>query len=237
MTSAMAIMQPYLFPYVGYFNLVASASKFVFYDDVSFIKSGWINRNRILLNGAVHSFTCPVTVNKFGAAIADVRVADLPRFRSKFLKTLEHAYTSAPFFVQGMGYAENVLSSGSDRISELAAYSVMSAMQCIEVDQTFEFSSRNYPTTSHLRGAQRIIAIVRAGGCGCYINSIGGQALYDQALFEQNGLQLQFIQPRIQVYPQVGVREFCPKLSIIDLLMNLSIEQIRQQLASYELNA
>ena len=57
----LAIMQPYLFPYLGYFQLIAAVDKFVFYDDVNFIKNGWINRNRLLISGKVNYITIPLS--------------------------------------------------------------------------------------------------------------------------------------------------------------------------------
>src|SRR6185312_5440952 len=65
----LAIMQPYLFPYLGYFQLIGCCDTFVIYDDVQFIKNGWINRNRILMNGAAHWLTMPVQRDDHGLPI------------------------------------------------------------------------------------------------------------------------------------------------------------------------
>ena len=53
-------MQPYLFPYIGYFQLIHSSDEFIIYDNIEYTKKGWINRNRILFNGSPQIFTIPL---------------------------------------------------------------------------------------------------------------------------------------------------------------------------------
>ncbi len=83
-----AIMQPYIFPYIGYFQLIHAADVFVFYDDVNYINRGWINRNRILLNGKDQLFTIPCKEASQNKLIKDIEVlADKKAFQ-KMLTTM-----------------------------------------------------------------------------------------------------------------------------------------------------
>src|SRR5687768_13108726 len=95
----LAIMQPYLFPYIGYFQLMHAADKFVVYDDVNYIKGGWVNRNRILVNGKPHMFTLPLKNAGSNIKINEIEVSggELMKWREKFLRTLQQAYAKAPF--------------------------------------------------------------------------------------------------------------------------------------------
>src|SRR5690606_21145752 len=89
-------MQPYLFPYLGYYQLVHAVDGFVFYDDVQFTKGGWINRNRILLEGRAHRFTVPCRRASHEDRIRDVvHLAD-GEWTQGFLGLLRHAYFRAP---------------------------------------------------------------------------------------------------------------------------------------------
>src|SRR5690606_39843209 len=122
--NTVAIMQPYAFPYLGYFNLVQASGVFVFYDDVNFITRGWINRNRVLVKGQAHQFSIPLSGASQNKRILDVGLHDFGAFRNKFLKQLKHAYRHAPCYGSGLAYAEEVLSSDYERIADLAIASV-----------------------------------------------------------------------------------------------------------------
>src|SRR5215211_7424377 len=120
----LAIMQPYIFPYVGYFQLIDAVEKFIFYDDVNFIKKGWINRNRILLHGKDYVITIPLKEVSQNKLICEVEVDWANKELQKVKQSIEHAYKKAPFFKEVMPLINMVLLSEKKTISELAAYSV-----------------------------------------------------------------------------------------------------------------
>ena len=91
-------MQPYFMPYIGYFQLINAVDKFIVYDDVNYINKGWINRNNILVNGKVHSFTIPLKEASQNKLINEIYLSEETKWRINFLKTLEQNYTKAPFF-------------------------------------------------------------------------------------------------------------------------------------------
>ena len=93
-----AIMQPYFFPYLGYWQLMNIVDKFVIYDDVNYIKRGWINRNRILVEGKPFYIHVPVMKASQNKIINEMEVFVDSSLRKKELKTIELAYKKAPFF-------------------------------------------------------------------------------------------------------------------------------------------
>src|SRR5690606_15895344 len=117
-------MQPYIFPYIGYFSLIQAAELFVFYDDVNYINKGWINRNRILLNGKDHMITIPCKDASQNKLIMDVDQGLDEKSRKKLMSTIQAAYSKAPFYNKVKGLVEDVLYSDTKTISDLAIYSV-----------------------------------------------------------------------------------------------------------------
>ena len=179
----LAIMQPYLFPYLGYFQLLHAADKFVFYDDVHFIKNGWINRNRVLLAGSPHYFTVPLSGASPFVAIRDIRF-ETPgeRWQRKMRATFEHAYKAAPHRDDGLRLLDTVLSSPTDSMAELARTSVRRVMEYLDLRRDIVDTSRVYGNDA-LKGQDRVIDICRRVAATTYVNLPGGRGLYDPHLF------------------------------------------------------
>lgn len=227
----LAIMQPYFFPYIGYFQLVNAVDKFVFYDDVNYIKNGWINRNRILLNGKPHYITVHQKDASPNKLIKDVEIIDN---RRKLKKTLLNAYIKAPYFNSAWPLVEKILEFKTDKISDLAAYSVMQTCHYLGVEVEFELSSEKYAQTSSLKSGERLIAICKITGASEYINPIGGVGLYDKRLFLNEGIELFFLKTDPINYRQFG-NIFIQSLSIVDLIMFNSCDSIHELLGRFEL--
>jgi hypothetical protein len=235
-SGVLAVMQPYVFPYIGYFNLMKCASHFVIYDDVNFIMRGWVNRNRILNNGSPVTFSIPLSNSSQNSIINEVRTANFEHFKKKFLRSIEHAYGKAEHFGAGYEYVDKVLGSKKNTISDIAQLSITYVADMLEIDcKTFE-ASKHFSDTKEMERSERLINITKKLNCGRYVNSSGGNALYDKEHFKANGVDLRFIKPNFVPYKQINAREFVPALSIIDLLMNQSIDEIKNHICSYELN-
>lgn len=228
-------MQPYLFPYLGYFNLIHACDAFVFYDDVNFIKQGWINRNRILVGGDAVTFTVPLADASSFRLIKDIQVVDLERFAVRFRKQIHQAYSKARNFELGMRFVDDVLGSGERSISRLAIRSIQRFCAIAGIDKEFMVSSESFSAFTGLSRADRLIQIAKALHADRYVNPIGGEGLYEKADFARQGIDLLFVRPGLPAYAQVGRKEFLPGLSVIDVLMHASPDEIRQQLAAYEL--
>lgn len=230
-----AIMQPYIFPYIGYFQLIYVVDKFVFYDDVNFIKKGWINRNRILVNESDFLFTVPLQKISQNVLIKNTYIneGDYVVWKNKFLQTVEMNYKKAPYFEVVFELIKNILDVHNSTISSLAIDSIqiISKYLCLETD--FIISSQSYENIS-LERQNRIIDICQQEGTNQYINALGGQELYKKEDFLQHGIKLNFLQTLPIEYKQFK-NEFVPWLSIIDVMMFNSPEQIRNLLNKFTL--
>lgn len=227
----MAIMQPYFFPYIGYFQLINSVDRFIFYDDVNFIKNGWINRNRILLNNQPHYITVQLNGASSYKLIKDIKFTDN---RPKLKKTIEQAYKKAPYFNIVWPIIENCLDLKTELISELAIYSVIHSCKYLNIKPCFEISSKIYPETENLERTDRLMEICRLNNASQYINPIGGTELYNKDDFIRKGMQLNFIRSKKITYNQNN-QQFVEWLSIIDVMMFNSVEMIKTMLNEYEL--
>jgi hypothetical protein len=232
----LAIMQPYLFPYIGYFQLIHAADRFVVYDDVAYIKQGWINRNRILINGEPSFFSVPIKHASSFTLICDTLIDDdrqHARWVEKLLKTFDNAYRRAPEFPRVFPMVERVFSRQTTRIADLAVASVKAVASLLEMKTAFVDSSALYGNAT-LKGEERVLSICAAEGASEYINVPGGRELYVRERFETCGVQLSFIQPRPIEYRQFG-GPFVPWLSIVDVLMFNPVETVRRALDAFDL--
>ncbi|MES9972001.1 MAG: WbqC family protein [Candidatus Thiodiazotropha sp.] len=229
-----AIMQPYLFPYVGYFHLIEASDVFVFYDDVNFIKQGWINRNRILVQGNPHTFTIPISNISSNAAIKDSQISINARWRRKFFGTITQAYKNSPNFDPVMELLHDVLNEDTGSISDLAIASILRVYDYLGIAKQFEKASVISPHSHGLGKEQRIAAITKGLGFTSYVNAINGKALYSKQSFKELGIQLSFVKSKNIVYKQFE-DEFVPWLSIIDVLMFNGVGEVRDILTQYEL--
>ncbi len=230
----LAIMQPYLFPYIGYFQLIDAADKFVFYDDVNFIKQGWINRNRILQPEGPRYFTLPVknisSFNKICDTQIDYRAYGL--WRKKFFKTLSFSYSKAPHYHEVLDLVQNCLLEEAVSIGGVAKKSVEAVAKYLNISTEMVATSAQYGN-SHLSAQQRVIDICKTEKATRYINVSGGISLYSQPDFLKEGIELNFIKTNAIIYNQFK-EPFHPALSIIDMLMFCKKEQVQAFLNEYD---
>lgn len=222
----LAIMQPYLFPYLGYFQLIHLVDRFVLYDDVQFIKRGWIHRNQILLNGVPHLFTVPVTKAKTVTRINEIQLAPEPRWRNALIKTFRQAYGNAPGFAAVMPSLEMVILGESPFLIDLLRASIHCLVDLLAIETTIVPTSAGYHN-DHLRGEDRILDICRLEGADTYLNAPGGRTLYRPAHFEERSVRLRFVNPVLGPYPQ-PTEPFIEALSMIDVLMWAGVEGARR---------
>lgn len=232
-----AIMQPYIFPYIGYFQLINAVDHFVFYDDVNFIKQGWVNRNKILVQGKSTLFTVPLKKSSSFKIIHETLLHPtlFKKWKKKFLKTVEQSYKKAPYFDVIFPLVKRALDTDDNSsISEVAIKSVNEVLNYLQLERNIFISSTDFAETTILGRADRIIAITKKLAADEYVNSPGGKELYDKKYFHENGINLNFINSEIMEYDQ-GVSNFIPALSIIDVLMYNSEEEAIHMLDQYTL--
>lgn len=228
-----AIMQPYIFPYIGYFQLINAVDRFIIYDDVSFINKGWINRNNILVGGKAHLFTIPLKDASQNKLIFEVGLARHEPWQKKLLKTLQQSYQKAPCYQKVFDLIEEIVNLEIESINELNLCALQKTCKYMEISTEIVPSSTVYQN-GHLKGQDRILDICKQEQADHYINPIGGMELYDKGKFEKEGIRLDFIKSILSPYPQFK-NAFVPWLSVIDVLMFNHPDDIRKQLEAYEL--
>lgn len=234
----LAIMQPYLFPYLGYYQLVNAVDKFVFFDDVNFINKGWINRNQILQQNEAFRFTLPLIKASQNRLINEIEIADFAKWRKDFLKQIEFNYKKAPCFAFIYPWLSDFLFAKEYKlVSDLTAGSVQSIAGMLGLSTQFGFSSElNYKSEETQDGQDKILRICEMIGANNYINPKNGTGLYDIQHFKNRNIGLNFICMDDIIYRQFQADKFVPYLSIIDVLMFNDIEQTRELLNKYTLN-
>ena len=231
----LAVMQPYIFTYIGYFQLIQAVNTFVFYDDVNYIKGGWINRNRILMNGKDFFLTVPCQKASPNRQIKDILFdRNRPEFQN-LLKNIYQAYRKAPYFENIYPITEAILNTDAETISELAIQSIIQVSDYLKLNRLFKVSSCDFAETKGMDRTDRLIEICRMQGATQYINAVGGIELYDKTYFKNAGIELSFIKTDSTIRYKQGKNDFVPWLSIIDVLMYNDKEEVKKLLTKYRL--
>jgi hypothetical protein len=223
-----AIMQPYFFPYITYFSLISKTDKFIFFDDVNYIKKGWINRNRLIFSGKICYFTLPIVSASQNKLISEVEIHHDNIWKKKLKKTIFESYKKAPFYKEVSDLLEPVLYTDDLSLAEVAKKSIITTANYLGISNKFVSSSAIYEN-SFLKGDERILDICIKEGANEYWNLPGGEELYSIEKFKQNKIALEFVEPNFIAYSQFS-KEFNPGLSIIDVMMHNSIDDVRNML-------
>lgn len=231
----LGIMQPYFFPYIGYFQLIAAVDQFVVYDDVQWINRGWINRNRILVRGEPHYITIPIRKGSTKLMINErVLALNAEAQSDTMLQQIREAYRRAPCFEAVYNLISRCLACRETNASAFIVHTLQECCKYMDIDTPLILSS-GLDKKNEFRGAERILEINRVMGARHYINPIGGMELYDKRSFADNGIRLNFIRTRDITYQQFENQKFVPFLSIIDVMMFNSKQQIKGFLNEYDL--
>ena len=228
-----AIMQPYFFPYIGYWQAINAVDEYVLLDDVNFIMRGYINRNNILLNGKAHLFSIPLEKPSQNKLISETKLNFNDKDKETFLKTIMTAYKKAPYFNDVFSIVESIILNPENNLTNYIKFSIETIKNYLEIDTLITLSSA-IKKDSSLKAQDRILEINKKLNADMYINAIGGQELYDKDLFANSNIELKFIKTLPHEYKQFK-NEFVPNLSIIDILMYNSKEEVRELSNQYEL--
>lgn len=225
------IMQPYFLPYIGYWQLMNAVDKYIVYDDVNYIKKGWINRNRILVNGAPKYINILVDDASQNKKIYETRVLNDFKHIDKCLRMIELSYKKAPYFIEVFPLMENILRCSEENIVAYLMNTFNIISHYLDIRTELILSSKIDKDCS-LRGQEKILDICESLGATEYYNAIGGQKLYCANDFEKRGMKIKFLKTNDIVYQQFN-NEFQPNLSILDVMMFNSREEIKNLLTEY----
>ncbi len=229
------IMQPYFMPYIGYFSLIKHTDKFILFDTVQFIRHGWIERNRILKqNGGWQYIQVPI-LKKEGrdTLIKDVLINNKENWKAKILAQLQHYKKIAPYYFKTVQLLNEIFSFEYEDIVSLNGTSLQMVCEYLGINREIEvFSKMNLdikPAEAPDEWALNICSAIE--GANEYWNPPGGMSFFDRTKYQKAGISLKFQSVDIEPYNQK--REFEPALSIIDVLMFNSIEEVNVMLDNY----
>ena len=229
----LGIMQPYFMPYIGYWQLMNAVDQYVVYDDVNFIKGGWINRNRILLNGEGKYFNIQMDGASSFKHINEIGVSGSLSVINKNIRILEAAYTKAPYFNYVMPIMDKILLYSAENLAVFIRHSFEEVNSYLGIDTELIMSS-DLNKDNGLHGQDKVIAICKLLKADEYYNAIGGQELYSFQEFNKNKIELKFLKTDEICYKQFD-NEFIPNLSMIDVMMFNSVKDIQGFLLDYSL--
>lgn len=229
----LGIMQPYFFPYIGYWQLINAVDKYVIYDDVNFIKGGWINRNKILVNGNAKIINLKMNGSSSNKLINEVKVANDKIYNKKLLKTIGYSYSKAPYYKDVYTLIEEIIFYEEENLSTYLENSIIRIAEYLDISTEFILSS-DIEKDNSLKGQDKVIDICRILDASEYYNTIGGIELYSSEVFKFNNIKLKFLKSELIKYKQFG-NDFEPNLSIIDVMMFNSKEDVKKFLDLYVL--
>ena len=229
----LGVHQPYFVPYIGYFQLINAVDKFVVYDDVSFIKQGYINRNSICSktdNLPINLLVAKISSNK---KIVEHQLINDNRWKSKLVKKIGQCYAKAPYYKDRIGFVSELIVNDSLGLSDYLTIQLEDICRYIGITTEIVQASQCY-NNSNLERAERLIDLCQIEETDSYINAIGGKELYSKDYFRDKGIELKFLKTDIKPYKQFS-DDFKPYQSIIDILMFNTIDEIKLLLNDYQL--
>lgn len=227
-------MQPYFMPYIGYFQLISSVDEFIIYDNIQYTKKGWINRNRISVNGKDQFITIPIKKDSDYLDVSERMISDnWGKEKYKILNIIKSFYGKAPNFKEAYGVIEDCLNIEEENLFNFIYETILIINNFLDIKTKIIISS-DIDIDHNLRSKNKVIEICKNRNAEIYVNSIGGISLYDKEEFKDNGIILNFIKSNPIKYQQSN-SEFIPWLSIVDVMMFNSKEKIKEYLKEYTL--
>ncbi|RZK22128.1 MAG: hypothetical protein EOO43_09990 [Flavobacterium sp.] len=230
----LAIMQPYFFPYIGYFQLLNTVDEFILYDNIEFTKKGWINRNRILVNGDEAFITLPLKKDSDFLHVKDRSLADSwEQDRRKLANRIVESYRKSPYFEQAFPVIEECILFENRNLFSFIFNSIEMIRSYLGISSKLIISS-SLPIDHTLKGEDKVLSICEYKKADSYINPIGGVELYSADTFREQGIDLKFLRSNTIEYPQFN-NKFVPWLSIVDVMMFNDKKSIASYLSNFSL--
>ncbi|MGL5414434.1 MAG: WbqC family protein [Clostridium sp.] len=227
------IMQPYFLPYIGYWQLLSAVDKYVIYDDVNFIKGGWINRNRMLVNTEGKLFNIQMDGASSNKKINEIKISSNKSWKKKLLKSIELNYAKAPMFSEVFSLMKNIIEIEEENLARFIENSLKEISSYLEIKTEIIVSS-SINKDNKLKAEKKVIEICKLLEGDEYYNAIGGQELYSFKEFKRNNINLKFLKSEYIEYKQFD-KQFVENLSILDVLMFNTKTQVQEFLRKYEI--
>lgn len=233
----LGMMQPYFFPSVGYFSLIKACDYWIAFDDVQFIRHGWIERNRVLnSDGQWQYIKIPLVKASRNTKIKNIKIKKNLGWKEKIFAQLVCYKRKAPFYSSVMKFISDALKKDFDNITYQNIHVLNMLCEFLEIP--FEhgiFSKLNLGVNENVKhsGDWAYLTAVEIGATE-YINNISGKALFVKDDFKRSSIKLTFIESKVVEYQQKN-DAFIPRLSIIDAMMFNSKEEVTRLINNFTL--
>ncbi len=229
--------QTYFFPYLGYFTVLNQADVFVHGDSFQFIKNGWMNRNRIIgEDGKPRYITVPLKKASRETPANRMMISYNQDWRGVILDNLGYYRKRAPYYKDVVDMLKTLFSDEYQYLADLSMASVDITLKRLGIEKRiYKLSELEAMPTEDIAADEWGLYMCKCfedEGVDTYINAPGGKAFYDEEKYRKNGLNIEFIQNNLRAYDQ-GRDSFVEGLSIIDVMMFNSPEEIRDMLTDY----
>lgn len=250
---SIAVMQPYFFPYLGYFQLLHAADNLILYPHVQYVHRSFVSRNRYLRSQTEQPYFGP-QIEKQGrrGLISGVKVRGNQEWREKTLARIRNNYSRAPFFKQVEKLFSEIILYPSDFLAEINTYGILLICEYLGLEHKLDLNVGRYLEIERELSLEtqektdnsvaldekhrRIIKLCTVNKTSTYINPIGGKQIYNVDLLARNNVKIRFLKSLLPAYPQQRVKSFVPAMSIIDILFNCEKEHILEMLNEYEID-
>lgn len=227
-------MQPYFLPYIGYFQLISAVDVFVIYDDVNYIKKGWLNRNNFIIQKIPKLLSIPVKKASQNKLINEILLLKEKEYQ-KILKTIEINYLKSTNYNEHFdNFKSIVFENKTNNLLEFNVNLIKWALKGLNIKTKFILSS-DIPKNSNLKAQEKIIDICQTLNAKTYINLPGGKMLYDKKTFSDNKINLEFLESSSVEYKHYGINKFYQNLSFFDIKMNVESNILKTMLTDYKL--
>ena len=217
----LGIMQPYFFPYLGHFSLIAAVDEWIVFDITQYTPRTWMNRNRILHPSSGWQYvTVPLLNSSISIKTSEAKILNLSEAKASVLGKLIHYKKKAPYFKAVNTLVNKVFDSATDNsLVNLNVCSLSAVCRYLEIPFTYRICSElNLPLPEKLGAGEWALEICNMLGATRYVNPSGGQEIFDPAEFARHGISLHLAQTKEFVYITAPY-QYGPNLSILDVLM------------------
>lgn len=226
-------MQPYLFPYVGYFQLMNAVDRWIAFDEIQFIDKGWINRNRILHPDPVKEWqflTVPLSKRGQFDKICNISIKEEIDWRSQIFGKLTMYKKKAPHYNETIDFIHDCFDTKETNLALFVIDILRKTANYIGIETQIEVQSKiNLDLGNIEHPGQWALRICEKLGASEYLNPSGGVEIFKQHEFNNAGIKLSFWESKLLPYYQ-GRDGFISGLSVIDLLMWNSVHEIKKNL-------
>jgi hypothetical protein len=229
----LGIMQPYFFPYIGYFQLMAAVDRWISFDDIQFIDKGWVNRNRILhpdVNKEWQYITLPLEKRGRFDKICEISIKSDAKWREQMLGKLSSYKRKAPNYKSTIDFVTSCFDTDETNLSRFLTRTLRMTAEYLGIETPIEVQSQMNLTLNEVEhSGQWALRISEKLGATEYINPHSGADIFKEREFDASCIKLTFLKPHLELYAQ-RQDYFIEGLSIIDVMMWNDREKISEML-------